>query len=75
MKYQSCQEVQLKSSKLKRTTKPWEKSLICQGLTIRQEGGPIWKKVSHIYDAKVAKSQFTTEATIDKEVLSRGLTS
>ena len=39
----------------KRTSKPWEKSLICRGLTISQEGGPIWKKMSHTYDAKVPK--------------------
>ena len=32
-----------------------EKSLICRGLTISQEGGPIWKKMSRTYDAKVPK--------------------
>ena len=32
-----------------------EKSLICRGLTISQEGGPIWKKMSHTYAIKVPK--------------------
>ena len=60
---------------LKRTSEPWEKSLICRGLTISQEGGPIWKKVPHIYDAQVAKSQFISGVTMEKVVLSRGWTS
>ena len=33
-----------------------EKNLFCRGLTISQEGGPIWEKVVHTYDAKVPKS-------------------
>ena len=56
MTYQSCQEVQLQNSMLKRTSEPGAKSLICRGLMISQEGGPIWKKVVHTYDAKVPKS-------------------
>ena len=59
----------------KRISEPWEKSLICRGLMISQEGGPIWKKVLHIYDAKVVKSQFISGETMEKDVLSSGLTS
>ena len=64
----------IKKSMLKRTSEPWEKILFCHGLTI-SEGGPIWKKMSHIYDAQVVKSQFISEATMDEDVLSRGWTS
>ena len=52
-----------------------EKNLFCRRLTISQEGGPMWKKVVHIYDAKVANSQFISEATMDEDVISRGWTS
>ena len=52
-----------------------EKSLICRGLTISQEDGQIWKKMSHTYDAKVPKVTVISRATVEKDVLSRGLTS
>ena len=74
MTYQLCQEVQLQSSMFKRISEPWEKSLICRGLTI-SEGGPIWKKMSQRYDAQVAKSQSILGVNVEKSVSSRGLIS
>ena len=73
--YQSCQEVNLQNLMLKRTSGPWEKSLFCRGLTISQEGGPIWKKILHTYDAKVPNSQSILGVNVEKDVSSRGLTS